>query len=172
MDNSIAFQKDWLQNRDTIKKNVKRIIREWKSTLDMSNWTFEITFNKDDYAATCFAEPEYRNAYINFFLKRISAELKTNYELEEFVVHEMIHCLTWNLVGMTERLINTVGDPTNELWTRKINDEELFVQRMSDALVMSKYNLKSIPESVKLRPPRRDRIAKEWKKRKLKSRQI
>ena len=156
----VALQNDWLVDRDTTKKNIRRIIREWKPVLDMTHWTFEVTFYKDKYTASCYAEPEYRKGYLNLYLGKLLEKWKTNYELEEFVVHEMLHCLTWSLVTMTERLIVNIGDnghTKEEMWKLKEDHEELFVQRMSDALVMQKYGLRSIPDSIRFRAARRDR---------------
>ena len=61
---------------------------------------------------------------------------------------------------ITESLIEHTGDPTGELWKSKENNEELFVQRMSDALVMSKYNMKTIPDTVKVKGLERRRVKK------------
>lgn len=173
----IPLQNDWLDDRETAKKHIRRLIREWKPILDMSNWTFEVTFYRDKYKASCAAEPEYRKGYLNLYLGELLKTWKTNYELEEFVVHEMLHCLTWSLITMTERLINNIGDngyTRSELWKQKEDNEELFVQRMSDALVMSKYNLKTIPDSVRFRAARKDRKSDGFSKpkRKSKKRQI
>lgn len=160
IDTTTPFNKDWLTNREVAKKQIKKLIREWKPVLDMSHWTIEVTFHKEEYAASCYAEPEYRNAHLNFYLGKLLPKFKINYELEEFVVHELIHCLSWPLVDITENLIEHTGDPTGELWKSKENNEELFVQRMSDALVMSKYNMKTIPDTVKVKGLERRRVKK------------
>lgn len=160
IDATTPFNKDWIESRIVAKKQIKKLIREWKTPLDMNHWTLEVTFNKEAWAASCHAEPEYRNAHLNFYLSVLLPKFKINYELEEFVVHEMIHCLTWSLVETTENLIEHFGDPTGELWKNKEMNEEFFVQRMSDALVMSKYNLKTIPETVRIKGLEKRRINK------------
>lgn len=144
------LKSDWIKSPYVAKKKIRELVREWKPILDLGHWTIDVSFDKKQWAACCEAKPEYRAANINFYMAKLLPKLKLNYELEEFVVHELIHCLTWPTVGIAERLIEVIGDPTGELWKRKEDEEELCVQRLSDALVMAKYNMKSIPNTVRV----------------------
>lgn len=154
------FNNDWILDKDVAKSQIKKLIKEWKPVLDMSNYLIKVTFYKSTYSAWCVAEPEYKKAQINFYLTKLLPKLKINYELEEFVVHEMIHCLTWESVSLTEKLIESIGDPTGVLWDKKEKDEELFVQRMSDGFVMTKYGLKTVPDAVRVSGLEKKKIKK------------
>jgi hypothetical protein len=165
MDNSLILSNTWILDKSTAKKQILELIEWWKNPLDMANWTFKITFRKDQWKASCYAEPEYRTAQLNFYLDQLIPQFKTNYELEEFVVHEMVHCLTWQLVDLTETLIKSSDDKTGVLWSEKEKKEENLVQKLSDGLVMVKYNLSSIPNSVTAHSIERPRATRKKKKK-------
>lgn len=166
MSDIVCFQTDWIQNREVAKKQIRNLIKEWKSILNMEHWTFEVTFSKEDSRASCYAMPEYRRAVMNFWVTGLLKSIKSNYELEEFVVHEMLHCVAWPLVGTLERFIEKSNDETGELVKRKEDDEELLIQTISDALVMMKYGIREIPDSIKFRKLRKDRKNSTKKKAK------
>lgn len=150
----MILEKDWLSDRPTIKKHIKRIIKEWKPVLGISNWDVRATFYKETHAATCAAQPEYRKIHLNFYLKLLlkpgpKKPLRTNFDLEEFVVHEMIHGLSWSLVGMLEHYIEKSEEPHRELLMELKEDaEEFLMESMSNALVMAKYGLKTKPNHI------------------------
>lgn len=164
MDDSVILQNSWINNKTICKKEIIKLIEYWKFPLDMANWTFKVTFRKDKWKASCYAQPEYRTAQLNFYLDILLPTFKTNYELEEFVVHEMIHCLTWQLVALTESLIQSVGDETGVLWKEKEDKEENLVQKLSDSLVMTRYGLTKIPNSVVIAGVERPRAKLKKKK--------
>ena len=140
----------WLQDRATVKTSIRSIIKDWKYRLGMGDWQIKISYYREKYMATCYAEPEYGKAWLNFYLKRVMAENHSNYDLEELVVHELCHCHSWPLVSLTEDLINTVEDPTGRLLKSKEDYEELLISKMGHALVMSKYGLTEVPDTVRI----------------------
>ena len=148
------LDKTWLVDRTTIKKHIKRIIKEWKPILGISNWDIRVTFFRETHAATCAAQPEYLKIHLNFYLKLLlkpgpHKPLRTNYDLEEFVVHEMIHGLSWNLVSMLEYYIERSEEPHRELLEeQKEKAEEFLMESLSTALVLSKYGLRSKPNHI------------------------
>jgi hypothetical protein len=77
----------------------------------------------------------------------------------------MVHCLTWQLVDLTETLIKSSDDKTGVLWSEKEKKEENLVQKLSDGLVMVKYNLSSIPNSVTAHSIERPRATRKKKKK-------
>lgn len=160
-DSIVAQQKmilgsDWLLDRMTVKKQIRRIIKEWKPVLGLVNWKTAVTFYKETHAATCYAEPEYRRIFLNFYLKLLlkpgpKKPFKTNFDLEEFVVHEMIHGLSWNLVGMLEHYIEKSEEPHKQLLVeQKDKAEEFMMESLSNALVMAKYGLKTKPGHIQI----------------------
>lgn len=151
MTKSSVHLNDMLVDRATTKKAIRRIISEWKDRLGIKHWTIFVTFSRSANMAECYAEPEYFKGYLNFYMKRVMADVQTNYDLEELVVHELCHCISWELVALTERLVETTTDETGELNTLVSRREEELVSTMSHGLVMAKYGLTEVPETVRLK---------------------
>jgi hypothetical protein len=151
MTKSSIHLNDMLIDRATTKKAIRKIITEWKERLGIKHWTVFVNFSRNGSMAECYAEPEYFKAYLNFFMKRVMEEVQTNYDLEELVVHELCHCLSWELVALTERLIENTEDETGELDTLVSRREEELVSAMSHGLVMAKYGLTEVPENVRFK---------------------
>lgn len=148
---TIITSKKWLQNRESIKKSIPLIIAYWKHPLGMMHWTLDISYREQQFQASCVIEPKYFKAKLYFNFGRIEKELHTNFDLEELVVHEMCHCKTFPLSSMAARLIMYVGDESGELDEQAdIHDEQL-VTCMGQALMMAKYRLTLLPDSVTLR---------------------
>lgn len=79
--------------RSEKKRRVEALIEHWHAPLGLANWTFQTTFDGGaKEQATCIADPEYRNARLNFNLRRIGP-----HEIEELVCHELMHCHGWAL---------------------------------------------------------------------------
>ena len=148
---STTHLNDMLVDRATTKKAIRRIITEWKERLGMTHWTIFVNFSRSGSMAECYSEPEYFKGYLSFFMKRVMKEVQTNYDLEELVVHELCHCIAWELVAMAERLVDNTEDETGELATLVSRREEELVSTMSHGLVMAKYGLTKVPTNVRLK---------------------
>lgn len=142
---------DVVGDRASTKKAIRRLITEWKERLGIKHWTIFVTFARSSNMADCYAEPEYFKGFLNFYMKRVLEDVQTMYDLEELVVHELCHCVSWELVALTERLVEQSNDETGELDTLVSRREEELVSTMSHGLVMAKYGLREVPETVRLK---------------------
>jgi len=148
---STTHLNDMLVDRATTKKAIRRIITEWKARLGIQHWTIFVNFSRSGSMAECYAEPEYFKGYLSFFMKRVMGEVQTNYDLEELIVHELCHCVAWELVALAERLSESSSDETGEIDTIISRREEELVSAMSHGLVMAKYGLTEVPKNVRLK---------------------
>ena len=84
--------------------------------MGLDRWNLLVVNAKPDdpepCKASCLAMPEYTMATLTFDLTR----LETGDDLEELVVHEMAHCLTWGLANVAETLAG--DDPKLREWVR------------------------------------------------------
>ena len=147
----IFKSKDWLSERTVTRKTVFSLISEWQFPLGMVHWTLEANFRERTYLASCYAEPQYYKGTLYFNYKRMESELLSDFDLEELVVHEMCHCKSWPLAAMAGRLIEYVGDESGELEKQRDDHDEQLITSVGQALVMMKYGLTELPDSVKLR---------------------
>jgi hypothetical protein len=90
-------------------------VEQYREPLGLDRWQIRIVAGEQvdpDATASCDAQPEYRSATLSFDL----AKMKTGDDLEEFVVHEMVHCLTWPIHTCAETLAGK--DPRLQEWVR------------------------------------------------------
>lgn len=82
-------------------------VRALARALALSDWELQVVpqantrLDGEDLAG-CTAQPEYKRARIYFDLGRIPPE-----ELDQFIIHELMHCHVWELVNLAERLAAT-----------------------------------------------------------------
>ena len=77
------------------RRRIEALVAAWQAPLGLGNWTFAVTFDGSvKEQASCLANPEYRDAKLNFNLRRIGP-----HEIEELVAHEMLHCHGWALAA-------------------------------------------------------------------------
>ena len=134
----------WLKDKKTIQKEILKLISEWQSKLILDGWLIYTTFEKEVPMATCAVADDYYSAYLNFNLKRIEDELDTNLELEELVVHEMMHIVVWDMSELADGFIN---EKDTHLLRQHQKIEERLVTNISRSVVMAKYNLTVIPDT-------------------------
>ena len=118
--------RDWSQE-------VAAWVREWAVRLDLQHWTLEINFDEAVHLATCVAEPQYMQAIISFNPVRLDLEIETERELEELVLHELVHARLWALANLFIGL-----DENGKRMTEFLEEEA--VTQMTGALLRSKYN--------------------------------
>jgi membrane protein YqaA with SNARE-associated domain len=155
----ILTSKTWLTNRPTIKANIFGLIQEWKPKVGVNQWTLRITFQQETAMASVAAAENYLSAHVNYWLGRVEKEIKTNFDLEELVVHELCHLTTWNICAMAERFIVLSEDITGELENQRNRLEENMVTVLGRGLVMAKYGLTEVPDSFTARMKE-----KKWEK--------
>ena len=98
---------------------IAELVEKYKPLLGLSEWTIRIangepndTPEDKQCKAACLAAPEYQDATLFFSLDRI----ETGDNLEELVLHEMTHCLTWPISGCANTLAG--DDPRLQEWVR------------------------------------------------------
>lgn len=72
---------------------VLALVAKWQARLLLDAWKIRVILTtKMGHLAECEASPEYLDAVLRFNPVRLTPE-----NLEETVVHELIHCHTWEL---------------------------------------------------------------------------
>ena len=98
--------------------DVEASIARWQARLGLQTWFFRVEFGKvEGGVAECEAKPEYLKADMRFDLDEIRAEY-----LDDYVRHELIHCLVWPLGHVADVL--AAGDPKLQEWCR-VSEEGL-----------------------------------------------
>lgn len=141
----ITTDDSWLLNRDVVKETIQELVADWRPKMGLANWSFYITFNREKPVASCEVLENYWSVQLNFYLKRIEEDVETNLELEELVVHEMAHVLVWDLATFAEDYID---DDEDQLLKQHEKMEERLVTNIGRGLVMAKYGLTEIPDSL------------------------
>jgi hypothetical protein len=82
-------------------RNVTSRVKFWQKKLLLSDWKIAVEVGPldDGSRADCDAKPEYREAKIRLDPDKIDAE-----ELDGFCIHELLHCHTWRLEALAERV--------------------------------------------------------------------
>lgn len=86
---------------DHIIESVERL----KEPLGLTGWTLKLEHGPlEDAKAANSSEPEYKHAVIAFDLEKLA----TGDELDEIIVHEMMHSHTWPIFEEADNLIDLV----------------------------------------------------------------
>ena len=78
---------------------VLALVRRYRRAIGLTNWDIHVRFEPDPAGAACNADDEYLRATLTFDLTRIPAG-----EEAEFVRHELLHAVTWELLRVAEHL--------------------------------------------------------------------
>lgn len=88
-----------------LKKKIKKYIERWVPILDLQGWSIKILWDETDNVATAEAWPQYKSLALRFNLPRIKKEGFDNpRDLEDLVLHELVHGPLWTLARGLERL--------------------------------------------------------------------
>jgi len=88
--------------------------------LNLSDWTIKIRFTKKmKNLADCDASPEYKEAKIRVNLDAI--KLRSYHEVVATALHELLHCLSWNLMTWAEQLSR--GNPDKLEVCRRMGED-------------------------------------------------
>jgi predicted SprT family Zn-dependent metalloprotease len=95
--------------RSTLRTRIEALVARWVPILGLQDWLIALRFDQRTHQATCVAQPQYEEATINFNLPVIARELKRPSEVEDLVVHELCHCVTWNakVAGFNQEHLTT-----------------------------------------------------------------
>jgi len=88
---------------------VLALVAKWQARLLLDSWVFTVKITQTiSHQADCEASPEYLEAVLRFNPARIAPEA-----LEETVVHELLHCHTWEMW----ELVGPEGEKAHEKLT-------------------------------------------------------
>lgn len=94
-----------------IQDHVLATFEKIREPMGLDRWTITPTAEPiADSRAFCVAHPEYREARIVLDFDK----LQTGDDVDEIVVHESTHCLTWELHTLAEELANALADSLPE----------------------------------------------------------
>lgn len=80
---------------EEIRTRIERLIKKWRPLLGLEDWMMEFRYDERKEKGCCIATPCYEEATIGFNLNRIRKEMVKPGELEELVVHELVHAIVW-----------------------------------------------------------------------------
>jgi hypothetical protein len=110
-----------------IQEHIVGVLEAIREPMGLDRWTITPSVEAiPDARACCSAMPEYREAKILFDLDK----LQTNDDLDEIIVHESTHCLTWPLHAVAEHLANALAESmpeTHREAMRKLLQEQVRV---------------------------------------------
>ena len=113
--------------------DIAAVVKEWAPRLDMQHWKIVIDASLEAHLATCEAEPQYMEATLSFNPQRLTTDIQTERELEELVLHELVHARLWALANLLH------GHDENERRMLEFLEEEAVTQ-VTGALLRAKYN--------------------------------
>lgn len=109
-----------MPRRRVSKKAVLERVAHWRSRLLLDDWALGVIVDamppEDDATAANAAEPEYRRATLYFDPYQIPAK-----ELDDYVVHELLHCLTEPLAQLAT--VAAGDDPMRKEAVRMAEEE-------------------------------------------------
>jgi hypothetical protein len=98
---------------------VQEHVKFYQPAMGLEKWTIRLMASdkdgegeKEPCKASCQAAPEYRDAMVTFTFDRF----ETGDDVEEIVVHELSHCLTWPQTHIADVLAGE--DPKLKEWAR------------------------------------------------------
>lgn len=121
---------------------IDQILAYWQPILDLENWDIRIGFTEAESVACCLAKPQYLTAMLDFNLARLGQEIKTRPELEELVLHELVHARLWALANVLPDL-DTIPNRFLEYY------EEEAVSQVTNALLRARNGQKRTGSEVR-----------------------
>lgn len=96
-----------------LRARIMRLVKKWRPRLDLAAWMIDVRFDEDVDLGTCDAKPAYEKAVIAFQIPLVRDEVSNITELEELVVHELVHCIMWK---SSERAVTQVSRVILRAW--------------------------------------------------------
>ena len=126
---------------DGVKEAIASFIEEWIPIMRLDHWDITYTWDETDDIATAHARPRYLRLGLAFNVPRIMSELdmRKSFNLEELVVHELCHALTWRLWDLVDQFTNS--DKAWKFFTTDVHEEA--VTNMGWALVNARRGIGS-----------------------------
>lgn len=80
-------------------RKVLRLVRQYQRLMGLHQWDITVQFAADKSVASCNADDEYMQAVLTFDLERLAPS-----DDAATVRHELLHCMTWELIRVAEHL--------------------------------------------------------------------
>ena len=108
----------------TLPDHIIKTVHDLQEPLNLDRWIIKLEHGDLPDTAACSAMPEYKQATIGFNLDKLA----TGDELDEIIVHEMMHCHTWPSFELAELLAKLVSEmlpepvraATYEAWMEQV----------------------------------------------------
>lgn len=91
-----------------LQKQIQRYVNRWQRLLGLEYWRIAVVFEnkpKADYSGSCKAVPVNERATVTFNVPHMLKEAYFPGEVEDIVVHELVHCIIWK---SSERAVTQV----------------------------------------------------------------
>lgn len=100
----------------SLQKQIETLVAHWRPIMGLDTWVIQVRFDEKVHTATCIAQPQYEEAVLTFNLKRIRENCRTPWMVEELVVHELSHALSWRssertVTRISRALLRAAGRP-------------------------------------------------------------
>jgi hypothetical protein len=98
----------------SLQKQIVTLVNHWRPILGLESWGLDFRYNEREHLGWCIAKPHYQEAMIGFNIRRIKAECWKPEQIEDLVVHEMVHCVIWKsseraVSQMTRSILRAAG---------------------------------------------------------------
>ena len=100
----------------SLQRQIVTLVNHWRPIMGLDTWIIQTRFDEKVHTATCIAQPQYEEAVLTFNLKRIRTNCPTPAMIEELVVHELTHALSWRssertVTRISRALLRAAGRP-------------------------------------------------------------
>lgn len=112
---------------------ISQLLALWRPVLNLDHWDIKVSFDEIQSIASCQASPQYLTAVLSFNLARLSKEIATRPELEELVLHELVHARLWALANVLPDVATIPGRFLEHF-------EEEAVSQITLALLKARYH--------------------------------
>jgi len=121
---------------------IKAYVDDW-APLVTGGHKLVVRFDEQSATATAVSEPRYREHTVNFNIQRIQSRLNDpTFDLEEHVVHELCHKLTWRVWEFAAQALK--GKDMQHLWEWTLEEmHEEATTRIAWALLEARYGDRS-----------------------------
>lgn len=97
-----------------LRKQIETLLAYWRPILGLDSWVIEVRWNEKHHTGWCIAKPKYREAMIGFNLARIKKECGRPEQVEDLVLHELLHAVVWKasetaVSQLTQAMLRAAG---------------------------------------------------------------
>ncbi len=123
---------------DQVQTRIKELVEEWRPRLCINEFELSVQFGEGSDTANADTDTAYVCHTIWFNVPRIAWRIEhQKFNLEEHVVHELVHAYTARLWTLAQQLV--AGKDLQHVWSWVFEQMyEEVTQRMSNALIETK----------------------------------